>query len=41
MFTDKAAGISLPEVHGTPQIQVKQVGKNRSMLGRGRVGMQH
>ena len=50
----KAAGISLPEVHGArkmsvtsmqiekqkPQIQVKQVDKNRPNLGRCRTGMQ-
>ena len=49
----KAAGINLPEVHGTrktlvtstplekqnPQIQGKQVDKNRPKLGRGRIGI--
>ena len=49
----KAAGVSLPEVHGTkkmivtnmpiekqkPQIQVKQVDKNNTRLGRGRANM--
>ena len=49
-----AAGLNLPEVHGTkkmivtnmpiekqkPQIQEKQVDKNRPKLGRGRAGMQ-
>ena len=49
----RAAGVNLPEVHGTkktivtnmpiekqkPQIQEKQVDKNRPKLGRGRAGM--
>ena len=51
----KAAGVKLPEEHGTrkiiiismpiekqkPQIQKKQVNKNRPKLGRGRAEMQH
>ena len=50
----RAAGVKLPEVHGTrkmitvhmpiekqkPQIQEKQVDKNKLKLGRGRAGMQ-
>ena len=53
MFSDKAAGIILSEVHSArktlvtsmplekqkPQIQEKQVDKNRSKIGRGRAGM--
>ena len=39
--TKKAISVTMPIEKQKPQIQEKQVDKNRPKLGRGRAGMQH